>query len=56
MVVSDSRVTAVTVGDVFHKKRALAGGDPLFGELDALVDSDDIHGVDLNELMRTYAK
>ena len=49
--VIDSRVTTVTVGDVFHKKGAFTGGDPLFGELDALVDSDDIHSIDLAKLV-----
>ena len=42
-----SRVATVTVGDEFHKERTLASGDPLFRKLDTLVDSNDIHSIDL---------
>ena len=49
--VRNARVTTVTIGDVFHKQRALAFGNPLFRKLDALVDSDDIHGINLTEFV-----
>jgi len=51
--VGNIRVTAVTVGDEFHEKWALAGGHPLFRKLDTLVDGDDIHGIDLTKLVRS---
>ena len=49
--VKNSRMTTVTVGDEFHEKRALAFGNPLFCELDALVDGDDVHSVDLTKFV-----
>jgi len=49
--VKNSRMAAVTVGDEFHKKRALALGNPLFRELDALVDGDDVHSIDLTKFV-----
>lgn len=49
--VSDSRVATVTVGDIFHEEGAFACGDPLFRELDALVNSDGIHGIDLTKFI-----
>ena len=52
--VGHARVTAVTIGDVFHKERALAGGNPLFRKLDALVDGDDIHGIYLTRLVNSH--
>ena len=44
-------MTTVTVGDIFHKQGAFAGGNPLFRKLDALVDSNDIHSIDLAKLI-----
>ena len=44
-------MTTVTVGDELHEKWTFAGGDPLFCKLDALVDSNDIHGINLAELI-----
>lgn len=49
-------MATVTVGDVFHKKRTLAGGNPLFRKLDALVDSDDIHCVDLTRFVSSNTR
>lgn len=49
-------MATVTVGDEFHKKRALASGNPLFRKLDALVDSNDVHSVDLTESVNPYTK
>jgi hypothetical protein len=40
-------MTPITIGDVFHEERTLAVRDPLFRELDALMDSDDVHSIDL---------
>jgi len=53
--VGSSRVATVTVGDEFHKKRALASGNPLFRKLDTLVDSNDIHGIDLTKFVGSYS-
>lgn len=47
-------MATVTVGDKFHKERALARGNPLFCKLDALVDSDDVHGIDLTRFVSSY--
>ena len=49
--IRSSRVATVTVGDEFHKERAFAGGNPLLRELDALVDGDDVHGIDLTKFV-----
>ena len=49
-------MTAVTVSDEFHKQRALAGGNPLLRKLDTLVDGDDIHRINLTELVSSYTK
>lgn len=54
--VKNARVTAVTIGDIFHEKRALASGSPLFCKLDTLVDSNDIHGVDLTKSVSSYTR
>ena len=52
--VRHARVTAVTVGDVFHKEGTFAVGNPLFRKLDALVDGDDIHGIYLTRLVSSH--
>ena len=47
-------MATITVSDVFDKEGAITGGSPLFRKLDTLVDSDDIHGIDLTELIGSY--
>ena len=49
-------MTTIAVGNVFHKERALAVGDPLFRELDALMDSNDVHSIDLRRLISSHPR
>lgn len=44
----DIRVTTISIGDVFEKKRAFVGEYPVTRKLRSLVRSDDVHAVRLD--------
>jgi len=53
-LVSDSRVSTVSVGDKLENQRSLARRGPLLGKLARLVDGKNVHTVGLRKIIHTF--